>query len=65
MMKNIFSRRQKNFTAYHQPSIPWVNRLRRVMFLKGEMWKEKEEQYSFMTEIIHQAQDDPDMLEDK
>jgi hypothetical protein len=48
------------FTPYYEPLIPWVNRLRRVVFPGGGKWKEEDMQlYSRMKEILQAAQKDP------
>lgn len=56
---------EENFTSYHQPLLPWVNRLRKVVFPGGTRWKEKDMRlYSRMKEIIREAQRDPTVLEE-
>ncbi|KAI0827237.1 hypothetical protein F5Y06DRAFT_236644 [Hypoxylon sp. FL0890] len=45
------------FTQYYKPLIPWVNRLRRVVFDNGQ--GEDEALYSRMREILRKAQEDP------
>lgn len=30
---------EENFTIYYQPLVPWLNRLRRVVFPGGVRWK--------------------------
>jgi hypothetical protein len=51
---------EENFTEYYQPLIPWVNRLRKVVFLNGGRWeKDDRELYSWMKEILGEAQKDP------
>ncbi|PWY68937.1 hypothetical protein BO94DRAFT_426743, partial [Aspergillus sclerotioniger CBS 115572] len=50
------------FTAYYQPLIPWVNRLRQAVFPNGLRWvKEDRELYARMKAILRGAQEDPDM----
>jgi hypothetical protein len=54
-----------NFTAYHQPLIPWVNRLRRVVFPGGKRWKREDPAlYGSMKAILREAQRDADVLAD-
>jgi hypothetical protein len=55
------------FTGFYQPLLPWVNRLRRVVFpaLGGRSgrWKYEDKQlYSQMKEILRDAQKDLDIL---
>ncbi|TWU72040.1 hypothetical protein ED733_001671 [Metarhizium rileyi] len=50
----------KNFTRHYQPLLPWVNRLRRIVFPNGVRWKRLEpELYSSMRKILQEAQEDP------
>jgi hypothetical protein len=46
------------FTSYYQPLIPWVNRLRKVVFPGGGRWKEDRKLYSQMKEILREARED-------
>ncbi|KAI9856816.1 MAG: hypothetical protein M1813_008753 [Trichoglossum hirsutum] len=49
----------QNFTPYHQPLIPWVNRLRRVVFPEGKRWERKEPTlYSQMKAVLEKARED-------
>jgi hypothetical protein len=41
---------EENFTAYYQPLIPWVNRMRRVVFPCGARWKKLDPQFVFSNE---------------
>lgn len=51
---------EENFTLYYQPLIPWVNRLRKVVFPNGGRWEREDEGlYSRMREIIGEARKDP------
>ncbi|KIX09842.1 uncharacterized protein Z518_00923 [Rhinocladiella mackenziei CBS 650.93] len=51
---------EENFTSYHQPLIPWVNRLRRVVFPDGRRWKKGDTGlYSRMKQILREARKDP------
>ncbi|PHH49257.1 hypothetical protein CFIMG_005936RA [Ceratocystis fimbriata CBS 114723] len=55
-----------NFTPYYHPFIPWVNRLRRIVFPNGERWvREDKGLYTRMREILLEAGKDPDVLADK
>ncbi|KAF6825529.1 serine threonine-protein kinase sgk2 [Colletotrichum plurivorum] len=50
----------QNFSSYYQPLIPWINRLRKVVFPGSERWKRPEPGlYSSMKKILHDAQRDP------
>jgi len=54
------------FTDYYEPLVPWLNRLRRVVFPNGGRWKsEDRELYSRIKEIIREARKDPKMFADK
>ena len=54
------------FTEYYKPLIPWLNKLRRVVFPDGGRWEiEDRELYSRMKRILRQAQKDPKVLADK
>ncbi|WPJ66546.1 hypothetical protein SMAC4_14062 [Sordaria macrospora] len=54
---------EANFTAYYQPLIPWVNRLRKAVFPNGRRWgKEDEGLYDRMRRIIAEAREDPEVL---
>ncbi|KAI1769144.1 hypothetical protein GGR53DRAFT_474645 [Hypoxylon sp. FL1150] len=47
------------FTPYYQPLIPWVNRLRRVVFDNRQ--GEDEALYSRMRDVLREAQEDPNL----
>jgi len=54
---------EENFTPYYQPLIPWVNRLRKVVFLNGGRWEREDAGlYVRMKEILGEAQKDPKVL---
>lgn len=54
---------EDSFTSYFQPLIPWINRLRRVVFPGGGSWKrENKGLFSQMIEILRRARDDPEVL---
>ncbi|KAI1091600.1 hypothetical protein F5B19DRAFT_260948 [Rostrohypoxylon terebratum] len=50
----------QNFTPYYKPLIPWVNRLRRVVFDRNG--REDKALYSRMREVLCEAQKDPDIM---
>ncbi|KAF3481541.1 uncharacterized protein GIQ15_04300 [Arthroderma uncinatum] len=53
----------EHFTEYYQPLVPWVNRLRRVVFPNGRRWKTPDTSlYSAMREILRNAQEDPNVI---
>ncbi|KAI0412132.1 hypothetical protein F5X98DRAFT_355725 [Xylaria grammica] len=50
----------KNFTPYYQVLIPWVNRLRRIVFPNGRRWQQLDNTlYSQMRRILHEGRNDP------
>ena len=55
---------EEHFTSYYQPFVPWVNRLRKVVFPNGRRW-EKEDLglYPRMQEILYEAQEDPTVVD--
>jgi hypothetical protein len=55
----------EHFTPYYQPLIPWVNKLRRLVFPNGERWgKDDLKFYSRMREVFQEAMDDPNVKAD-
>ena len=58
--EDIFRRTTEDFfTEYYKPMIPWVGRLRKVVFLGGGRWKkENKGLYDSMKEILQQARRD-------
>lgn len=51
-----------HFTPYYKPLIPWVNKLRRLVFPNGERWgKDDPKLYSRMREVLRKATDDLDV----
>ncbi|OAL73284.1 hypothetical protein A7D00_3059 [Trichophyton violaceum] len=53
----------EHFTEYYQPLVPWVNRLRRVVFPNGGRWKTpNKDLYSAVREILRNAQEDPNVI---
>jgi hypothetical protein len=54
---------KENFTPYYQPLVPWVNRVRKVVFPNGRRWeREDKEQYVRVREILQEARRDPEVL---
>ncbi|KAI9767834.1 MAG: hypothetical protein M1839_004335 [Geoglossum umbratile] len=52
----------QNFTPYYQSFIPWVNRLRKVVFPEGKRWERKElTLYSQMKAVLEKARSDPEV----
>ncbi|KAB8227915.1 protein kinase family protein [Aspergillus alliaceus] len=52
-----------NFTEFYKPLVPWVNRLRKVVFPSGGRWeKESTELYSRMKDVLQAACKDPKVL---
>ncbi|KAI1559232.1 FunK1 protein kinase [Pyrenophora tritici-repentis] len=50
---------QRNFTPFYQPLIPYVNRLRRIVFPNGERWRVPNAQlYHDMKQILQVAQNE-------
>ncbi|KAI3335336.1 hypothetical protein F4824DRAFT_154441 [Ustulina deusta] len=49
-----------NFTLYYRLLIPWVNKLRRVVFPNGRRWQHTDDKlYLRMTQILRDGQNDP------
>ncbi|KAH8746941.1 serine/threonine-protein kinase Sgk2 [Diaporthe sp. PMI_573] len=63
--KEVFLKKAgKNFTLHYRPLIPWVNRLRREVFLNGGRWKKLEpELYSSMKKILCDALKDLEVFQ--
>lgn len=56
---------EESFTAYYKSLIPWVNRLRKVVFPNGGRWKKSDSGlYLEMMKILRTAQKDPKVLLD-
>ncbi|OJD13994.1 hypothetical protein AJ78_05607 [Emergomyces pasteurianus Ep9510] len=54
----------KYFTEYFQPLVPWVNKLRRVVFPDRRKWKTLDQKLgSSMRSILREARSDPDVME--
>ncbi|KAH0562895.1 hypothetical protein GP486_002517 [Trichoglossum hirsutum] len=51
---------EESFTSYYQPLVPWVNRLRKVVFSGNGRWKrEDRELYSQIKVVLEKARSDP------
>ncbi len=47
---------EENFTPYYKPMVPWVNRLRKVVFPNGRRWENEDSGlYTRMREILGEA----------
>ncbi|KAI1357204.1 hypothetical protein F5Y08DRAFT_334033 [Xylaria arbuscula] len=58
--ENFLNIAEKNFASYYRPLIPWVNKLRRVVFPNGRRWQQVDDKlYSQMRQILNDAQNDP------
>ncbi|KAI1839917.1 hypothetical protein JX266_013876 [Neoarthrinium moseri] len=54
---------EEHFTQYHQPMIPWVEELRKVVFPDGARWKRVDKGlYGSMKRILLEAQKDPKLV---
>ncbi|KAI1354763.1 hypothetical protein F5Y01DRAFT_238943 [Xylaria sp. FL0043] len=54
-----------NFTSYYRPLIPWVNKLRRVVFPNGRRWQQVDDKlYSRMAQVLRDGQNDPLVIAD-
>ncbi|KAE8154986.1 hypothetical protein BDV25DRAFT_170316 [Aspergillus avenaceus] len=52
-----------NFTEFYRPLVPWVNRLRKVVFPNRGRWEqESTELYSQMKDVLQAACKDPEVL---
>ncbi|OAA64472.1 Protein kinase-like domain protein [Niveomyces insectorum RCEF 264] len=50
---------EEHFTPYYQPLIPWINRLRKVVFPNGGRWEREDTGlYARMREVLREAQRD-------
>ncbi|KAK4243176.1 hypothetical protein C7999DRAFT_44951 [Corynascus novoguineensis] len=51
---------EKNFTPYYKPMVPWVNKLRKVVFPNGRRWEREDSGlYTRMRKILEEARKDP------
>ncbi|KLU90586.1 hypothetical protein MAPG_10438 [Magnaporthiopsis poae ATCC 64411] len=54
---------EERFTPHCQPLVPWVNRLRRVVFPNGRRWETEDVGlYAWMRDVIGRARKDPKVL---
>ncbi|KAK3943793.1 kinase-like domain protein [Diplogelasinospora grovesii] len=64
--EDFLKKADKNFTSHYRPLIPWVNRLRRKVFLNGGRWKMLElKLYSSIKKILREARKDLKVLADR
>jgi hypothetical protein len=50
----------ENITQFYRPLVPWINRLRKVVFPNGGRWEYPDEAlYSRMQKVLRAAQEDP------
>ncbi|KAK0621573.1 hypothetical protein B0T17DRAFT_295605 [Bombardia bombarda] len=57
---------EEDFASYYQPMIPWVNRLRRVVFPNGGRWEREDRGlYSRMKDILREARKGLTVLTDE
>lgn len=62
--KGFYRAISRNFDKYYEPLIPWMIKLRDVVFPNGDSWeKEDVTLYSQMRDILSKAQHDPDVAE--
>ncbi|KAI9766861.1 MAG: hypothetical protein M1839_004748 [Geoglossum umbratile] len=53
---------RKHFTSYYQSLVPWINRLRRVVFPMDKPWKrEDKELYSQIQAVLEKARSDSEV----
>ena len=43
---------ENEFTSYYQPLVPWVNRLRKVVFPNGRRWKKENKGLYYWMKIV-------------
>ncbi len=54
---------EEKFTSHYQPLVPWVNKLRKVVFPNGGRWEREDKGlYARMREILQEARGDPKVL---
>lgn len=56
----------QSFTPYFEPLIPWVNRMRRLLFPGDKPWEDKQdpELYARMRQMLRDAQKDADVMQE-
>ncbi|EHK17632.1 uncharacterized protein TRIVIDRAFT_214149 [Trichoderma virens Gv29-8] len=53
---------KRDFTEYYLPLLPWVNKLRKVVFPNGKPWTEPDEGlYARMKDILREARESQDL----
>ncbi len=63
---NFLNIAEINFASYYRPLIPWVNKLRRVVFPNGRRWQQVDDTlYSQMRQILRDGQNDPQVMADE
>src|SRR4051812_10520564 len=61
--KAFFEAAEKDFAPYYRSLIPWVNRLRKVVFSGNEPWSAEDPAlYIRMKDVLREAQRDPEVL---
>jgi hypothetical protein len=61
--KHFLDAIREHFTPYYQSLVPWVNRLRRVVFPMGKPWESKDRELYFqMKALLEKARRDPEVL---
>jgi hypothetical protein len=54
---------EEHFASYYHSLIPWVNKLRKVVFPSGGRWKEEDKKlYSRMKGVLQEARKDPNVV---
>ncbi|KAM0268990.1 hypothetical protein ACHAPA_004591 [Fusarium lateritium] len=52
-----------NFTPCYQPLVPWIQKLRKVVFPNGRRWEQQDSKlYTWIREILQEAEKDPQVL---
>ncbi|KAH7131169.1 hypothetical protein EDB81DRAFT_660381, partial [Dactylonectria macrodidyma] len=61
--EDIFRKTTKEcFTEYYKSLVPWINRLRKVVFPNGGRWKKEDKGlYDSMQKVLLEAQKDVDV----
>ncbi|KAI9777131.1 MAG: hypothetical protein M1839_009087 [Geoglossum umbratile] len=61
--KHFLDAIKDHFTPYYQSLVPWVNRLRRVVFPMGKPWEDEDRELYFqMKAVLEKARGDPEVL---
>ena len=49
---------EENFTPYYKPLVPWINKLRKVVFPDGKRWEKADSGlYSQMRDVLEKARE--------